>query len=130
MVHAVPYLLVKQLAKLPRNRGIQTTTKLLGCAFLFALIYLALGVLVGQRWGPLAGLVVVAAAPACGYLTLRTAERLHDAGGLVHLRRSLRRAENLREVWADRERVVTLAHDLLVVPVPRGASRPDEADPG
>ena len=122
---------MRRVARLPRNRGIQTTTKLLGCAVLFVVTYLAVGVAVGRRWGAPAGFVALLAAPACGYLTLRTTERLHDAGGVAHLRRSLRRTGNRQGVWADRQRVVSLAHDLLAirvpVPGPAPGSRPDES---
>jgi hypothetical protein len=42
-VHLVPFQIVKQLAKRPRNEGMKATVKLLGCFAGFVIVYAALG---------------------------------------------------------------------------------------
>ena len=48
VVHVVPYQIMKKLGALPRNESIKATVKLLGCAVLFAVVYVAIGVVMGE----------------------------------------------------------------------------------
>ena len=82
-MHAVPYQIVKRLARLPSNEGIKATVKLLGNMALLSLLWLALALLAWARWGGWAALAVAVAAPLSGYTTVRFAERLHRVGGVV-----------------------------------------------
>jgi hypothetical protein len=101
LVHVVPFQIVKQLAKRPRNEGIKATVKLLG-------------VVVGTRWGAWAGLAAAVAAPLCGYLAVRLFERVKRVGGLLAGYRTLRgRKDVLDSVFAHRRSVVTSASALL-----------------
>ena len=50
-VHAVPYSLIKVLARLPDNEGMKATVKVGGCFGLFTLTYLGLAVGVARRRG-------------------------------------------------------------------------------
>jgi 1-acyl-sn-glycerol-3-phosphate acyltransferase len=80
-VHVVPYQLVKIAASVPGNRSVAATVKLVGSFFCYLATYVALGVLVGRARGPLLGFLAAAAAPACGYVALRMAERIRRMGG-------------------------------------------------
>ena len=51
LVHLVPFQIMKQVGKRPKNEGIRATVKVLGCFVLFALTYAVLGVLVGLAFG-------------------------------------------------------------------------------
>lgn len=77
VIHALPYAVMKRVGQLPRNESIKSTVKLLGCAGLFAVEWLAVGVVAALRWGPLAGLAAVVLCPFTGWVTVRTTERLH-----------------------------------------------------
>ncbi len=81
VVHVVPYQIMKKLGALPRNESIKATVKLLGCAVLFAVAYVALGVVMGEAWGPWAGLGAGIAVPVCGYAAVRLAERVKTDRG-------------------------------------------------
>jgi glycerol-3-phosphate O-acyltransferase / dihydroxyacetone phosphate acyltransferase len=113
-IHIVPFQIVKQLAKRPRNEGIKATVKLLGCFASFVLVYAALGFLAGRAYGAWAGLVVALAAPLCGYATVRLAERAQRVGGLVEGYRALRgHRVDLESILALRSTVVGAAAKLL-----------------
>lgn len=90
-VHAVPYSLIKVLARLLDNEGMKATVKVGGCFALFTLTYLALTVRVARRRGAVAGLATFVAAPASGYVAVLASERLEQAGGMAHTVDVLRR---------------------------------------
>lgn len=46
---------MKRVGAVPTNESIKATVKLLGCFVLFTLVYVVLGVVVGETWGPWAG---------------------------------------------------------------------------
>lgn len=117
VVHVVPYQIIKQLAKRPANEGMKATVKLLGCFALFTVVYVALGIVVGRAVGPWAGLLVAVAAPLCGYVTVRMAERVKRIGGLVEGYRTVKdRKVMLATVFAHRTAVVDAARAVLVLP--------------
>jgi glycerol-3-phosphate O-acyltransferase / dihydroxyacetone phosphate acyltransferase len=117
IVHVVPYQIVKQVAKKPTNEGMKATVKLLGCFALFTIVYALLGVLFGRAYGPWAGLVAAVAAPLCGYVTVRLAERVNRIGGLVEGYRTVKgRRAVLDTVFAHRTSVVDAAGAVLVAP--------------
>jgi len=117
IIHVVPYQIVKQLAKKPTNEGMKATVKLLGCFALFTIVYALLGVLVGRAIGPWAGLGVAVAAPLCGCVTVRLAERITRIGGLVEGYRTVKgRRAVLDTVFAHRTSVVDAAGAVLVAP--------------
>jgi glycerol-3-phosphate O-acyltransferase / dihydroxyacetone phosphate acyltransferase len=114
IVHVIPFQIVKQLAKRPRNEGIKATVKLLGCFTLFLLTYTVIGFLVGTHWGAWLGLVAAVVAPLCGYLAVRLFERVKRVGGLLEGYRTMRgRKDVLESVFAHRRRVVASARALL-----------------
>jgi hypothetical protein len=128
VVHIVPFQIVKQLAKRPTNEGIKATVKLLGCTALFAIVYAAAGVIVGRAYGVWAGLSVAAGVPACGYLSVRCAERVKQIGGLVQAYRTLSgRREVLRSVAADRSSFVSAVSCALGAPPLSDQPRPSGA---
>jgi hypothetical protein len=117
VVHIVPFQIVKQLAKRPANEGMKATVKLLGCFALFTVVYVALGIVVGRAAGPWAGLLVAVAAPLCGYVTVRVAERVKRIGGLVEGYRTVKdRKVVLATVFAQRRAVVDAARAVLILP--------------
>jgi glycerol-3-phosphate O-acyltransferase/dihydroxyacetone phosphate acyltransferase len=117
IVHVVPYQIVKQLAKKPTNEGMKATVKLLGCFALFTIVYAVLGVFIGRAVGPWAGLGAAVAAPLCGYVTVRLAERVARIGGLVEGYRTVKgRRAVLDTVFAHRTSVVDAAGAVLVAP--------------
>ena len=117
VVHVVPYQIIKQLAKRPANEGMKATVKLLGCFALFTVVYVALGIVVGRAAGPWAGLLVAVAAPLCGYVTVRMAERVKRIGGLVEGYRTVKdRKVMLATVFAHRTAVVDAARAVLILP--------------
>ena len=114
LVHVIPFQIVKQLAKRPRNVGIRATVKLLGCFTLFVLTYAVIGVVVGTRWGAWLGLAAAVAAPLCGYMAVRLFERAKRVGGLLAGYRTVTgRKDVLDSVFAHRRSVVTSASALL-----------------
>ncbi len=114
LVHLVPYQLVKYISANPDNQGMRATLKLMGCFVLFAVTYAALGTLVGLEFGALYGLVVALGGPACGYVTVRMAERLHRMGGAVEGIRAARdRGPVFASLLADRAAVVDAARAAL-----------------
>jgi glycerol-3-phosphate O-acyltransferase / dihydroxyacetone phosphate acyltransferase len=113
-IHIVPFQIVKQLAKRPRNEGIKATVKLLGCVASFSFVYAALGFFAGRSFGAGAGLLVALAAPLCGYATVRLAERAQRIGGLLEGYRALRgHRVDLESILAHRSSVVDAAAKLL-----------------
>jgi len=122
LVHLVPFELVKQMARLPRNEGVRSTVKILGCLLTFTVTYVLIGLAVGRRFGPVAGTAAAAAAPACGYLAVRVSERVRRTGRAVDGARFARKQGQLaRSVRANRAAVVEAARGVLV--------RPDGAHP-
>lgn len=90
-VHAVPYTIVKVLARLPRNEGMKATVKVGGCLGLFTVGYLGLAVWVARRRGVLAGLATFVMAPVSGYVAVLASERVEQADGMAHTVEVLRR---------------------------------------
>ena len=114
VVHLVPYQIMKRVGRLPRNEGIRSTVKLLGCAVLFAVEWIVLAVIAGVAWGTGAGLAVLVGCPLSGYVAVRFVERVRDAGGLARAGRALRsRRDALDAVQADRADLVARARALV-----------------
>ncbi len=113
-VHIVPYEIVKRIARRPRNEGVKSSLKVVGCFLLYLVEYVVLASLAAGRFGWLAGGVVFVACPLAGYVTVRFTERLYRIGGLVKGGRVLRgRRAILASVHDNRERVRQLALALL-----------------
>ena len=118
-VHAVPYGVMKQVGKRPSNEGMRATVKLLGCFGLFTLTYIAIGIAVGRRRGPVAGAAAFVAAPWSGYVTVRVAEEIAHAGGMVRARAVLAGdGGTVSDLQAARAAVVTAAQNVLAPPPP------------
>jgi len=112
--HLVPFQIMKYLAKKPKNEGIKATVKLLGCVFLFAVTYAIIGFLIGQAFGAWVGVASSLAAPLCGYVTVRLAERVKRIGGLLAGYRTVRdRGAVIATVTGHRADVVRAAQKLL-----------------
>jgi hypothetical protein len=111
LVHAVPYQIIKRVAKVPSNEGIKATVKLLGCFAAFTLLWAGLGVWAAVLFGPGAGLIAGLGAPLCGYVTVRFSERAKRLGGAVAGYRAARRA-SLSTVRQHRVDVITAAAGL------------------
>jgi hypothetical protein len=107
VVHVVPYQIMKKVGAVPENESIKATVKLLGCVVLFTMVYVVLGVLAGEAWGPWAGLAAAGAAPASGYVAVRLVERVKRIGGVLAGARVVRQR---RAVVA-----TVLAHRVAVV---------------
>ena len=121
VVHAVPYGVVKVAGRVPHNVGMRATVKVLGSFFLYALTYVAVGVAVAGSWGAGWGLVAAVAAPACGYVTLRTVERLHRMGGAIAGYRAVRAGGPVSDLLRSRRAaVVGAAMDVLDGAAPGG----------
>jgi glycerol-3-phosphate O-acyltransferase/dihydroxyacetone phosphate acyltransferase len=117
VIHVVPYQVVKRAARVPANQGMRATVKVIGCFFTFTIVYVALGVLAGQRFGPLWGVVAAAGAPLCGYLTVRMAERIRRLGGVIQGVRAVRNlGPAFAAVAADRAAAVDAAQVVLGPP--------------
>ena len=117
LVHLVPFQIMKQVGKRPANEGIKATVKLLGCFVLFTLTYVVVGVLVGRAFGAWAGLAAAVAAPWCGYVAVRFAERVKRIGGVVEGYRIVRgRRSVVATALVHRAAVVTEACSLLREP--------------
>ena len=78
IVHAVPYQIMKRVARLPDNESIKSTVKLLGCAVLFFVEWVVLALVAGYVWNAAAGLAVLIGCPLSGYVTVWWAERVQD----------------------------------------------------
>jgi 1-acyl-sn-glycerol-3-phosphate acyltransferase len=89
-IHAVPYGIVDLASRVPDNVGMRATVKVLGSFLLYAPLYLAIGVVVGSRFGAGWGLLAAAGAPTCGGLAVRVAERIRRVGGAVAGYRAVR----------------------------------------
>lgn len=77
-------------------------------------MYVILGVVIGERWGPWAGLGAALGAPACGYAAVRLAERVKRIGGVMAGARVVRqRRAVLDTVLAHRAAVVDAAGRVL-----------------
>jgi 1-acyl-sn-glycerol-3-phosphate acyltransferase len=114
IVHIVPFELIKQIAKKPANEGMKATAKLLGCFASFVIVYAALGVIVGGRYGPWAGVIIAIGSPLCGYVAVRLSERVRRIGGLLEGYRIVKsRRAALRTVSDHRSVVVDTAFVLL-----------------
>jgi len=110
VVHIVPFQIVKLLAKRPVNEGMKATVKLLGCFASFIVVYVALGVIVGQRYGAWAGFALAVASPLCGYVAVRLGERVKRIGGFLEGYRTVRgRNGVLASVIAHRRMVAAAA---------------------
>jgi 1-acyl-sn-glycerol-3-phosphate acyltransferase len=92
VVHAIPYQIIKRVAKTPSNEGMKATVKLLGCFAAFSLLYAGLGVAAAELFGAVAGLAVGLGSPLCGYITVRFSERVKRLGGAVAGYRTARQA--------------------------------------
>jgi hypothetical protein len=116
-VHVVPFEIVKQFAKKPSNEGIKATVKVLGCLVFFLLAYIGVGILVAHAFGAWAGFLAAAAAPWCGYATVRVNERVRRVGGLVAGARTMReRRDIIASVMEHRAAVSAAASAVLVHP--------------
>jgi glycerol-3-phosphate O-acyltransferase/dihydroxyacetone phosphate acyltransferase len=119
VVHVVPYLVMKKVGSLPANESIKATVKLLGCFVAFTAVYVALGIEIGTRFGPWAGLVAAAAAPVCGYASVRLVERVKRIGGVMAGARAVRQRRSVLDtVLAHRTAVVDAARTVLDAPGP------------
>ncbi len=107
VIHILPFLVVKQLAKRPANEGIKATVKLLGCFASFLLVYVALGILVGQAFGAWVGSIAAAAAPMCGYASVRLNEHVRRVGGLVAGYHAVRRSRDMIDATIEQRAAVT-----------------------
>lgn len=116
-VHIIPFQIMKQVAKAPRNEGMKATVKLLGCFASFTLVYAILGFFVGRALGAWLGLLAALAAPLCGYVSVRLGERVQRVGGLLEGYRivSARRTD-LDSVLVHRAQVVDAARSVLAAP--------------
>jgi hypothetical protein len=106
VIHILPFLVIKQLAKKPANEGIKASVKLLGCFASFLLVYIALGILVGQAFGAWVGFVAAAAAPLCGYATVRVNEHVRRVGGLVEGYHAVRRSRDMIDATIEQRAAV------------------------
>jgi 1-acyl-sn-glycerol-3-phosphate acyltransferase len=106
VVHIVPFQIMKSLAKKPTNEGIKATVKLLGCFVSFLLVYVAIGIVVGEAFGAWAGLLAAVAAPVCGYVAVLLHERVRRVGGLL---------EGYRTVRADRAVIASVEEHRAAV---------------
>jgi len=121
VVHAVPYALVKVAGRVPSNVGVRATVKVLGSFFLYALTYAAVGAVVATAWGAGWGLVAAVAAPACGYVTLRTVERVRRMDGAITGYRAIRSGGPVSDLLrARRAAVVTAALVVMDGTAPTG----------
>jgi glycerol-3-phosphate O-acyltransferase / dihydroxyacetone phosphate acyltransferase len=110
VIHAIPYQIMKRLGRLPKNEGIRSTVKLLGCTGLFTIEWIALATLAAFQFGGWAGLAVLFGCPAAGYVTVRFAERVKATGGLAHGYRAWRTNRGaLSSLRAERALVVERA---------------------
>jgi 1-acyl-sn-glycerol-3-phosphate acyltransferase len=114
-IHGVPYAIVKQIAKRPRNEGMKATVKVLGCFASFLVVYAILGVVVGRRRGATAGVAAAVAAPLSGYVALRFAERVGRIGGAVATAHRLRTGAGavLASLADQRQQIVERADGVL-----------------
>ena len=114
VVHLLPFQIVKQLAKRPRNEGMKATVKLLGCFTGFVIVYAALGYGIGRWLGAWAGAAAAVASPIGGYVAVRLFERLKRIGGLLEGYHTVReRSPVLDTVYAHRTAVVEATHQVL-----------------
>jgi len=114
LVHVIPFQIMKQVGKRPTNEGIKATVKLLGCFVLFVATYAAVGVMVGRAYGAWVGLGAALAAPLCGFLAVRTLERVRRFGGMAEGYRIIKAHRNiLGPVLAHRAAVVRDARTIL-----------------
>ncbi len=114
-VHVLPFQVMKQLAKRPTNEGIRATVKPLGCFASFLLVYIALGILIGETFGAWAGFFAATAAPMCGYATVRLSERVRDVGGLVEGYHTVRERRDMIDSVMEHRAAVTAAARSVVV---------------
>ncbi len=122
-VHAVPYQIMKRLAKLPRDESIKSTVKLVGCFFLFSIEYLVIAEVVRRKRGWLAAAIAFVAALLSGYASLRLSERAKSVGGLMEGASIVRsRGAVLPAVLAHRAEVVQRARVLVSPPAPAPAA--------
>ncbi len=77
-IHALPYQIVRHVARLPRDNSTKSTIKLLGCTTLFTIEWVGLGALAWRFRGRIAGLATLVAAPLTGYVAVRFAETVRD----------------------------------------------------
>jgi 1-acyl-sn-glycerol-3-phosphate acyltransferase len=118
-IHLIPYQLVKVLGRVPANLGMRATVKLLGCFFSFTVVYVALGVSIGEAFGAPFGTLAAVGAPLCGYLLVRMIERLRRMGGAVEgFRWATGTGPVVESVLRHRAAVVDAAHQVLAPPGP------------
>ena len=119
VVHAVPYAIVKLASRMPDNLGMRATVKVLGSLFLYAGLYLAIGVVVGSRFGAGWGLLAAVGAPTCGYLAVRLAERIRRVGGAVAGYRAMRSGgSDLAALRSERTAVVDAGRAVMTGAAP------------
>jgi 1-acyl-sn-glycerol-3-phosphate acyltransferase len=114
VIHVVPYQVMKRVGRLPRNESIRSTVKLLGCAVLFLVEWIVLAVLAGLAWGAPVALAVFVVCPLSGYVAVRFADHVRDAGGLARGWRALRTRDSaFDQLDADRAELVARARALV-----------------
>jgi hypothetical protein len=127
VLHAVPYVVVKQVARLPRNEGVRATVKILGHLVLCTVTYVVVGLAVADRLGAVAGVIAALVAPLCGYVALRLVERVRRIGGALQgfrwARQSGARGGLLHTVTADRASVLEAARSVPLGQVPQTTRR-------
>jgi hypothetical protein len=120
-IHVVPYQVAKRISRAQDNEGMRATVALVACVFLFAAVYLVLGVVVGTNYGFGFGLIAAVGAPVCGYLTVGLAERLRRVTRAVAGYRSVRdRGADMAALRAQRAEVVGAASALIGATAPAG----------
>lgn len=114
VIHLVPYELIKAAAGRATNEGMKATVKLLGCFASFTVVYLLLAAYSVAPFGVLGAAGVLIACPACGYLTVRFAERVRSVGGLIAGYRALKgRRHTIDSVLQHRSVVAYLLSETL-----------------
>ena len=117
LIHLVPYQLVKQVSRIPDNRSMRATVKVVGSFVTYLAVYATIGVVVGTRVGVAAGAAAAVLAPGCGYVALRLSERLHRMRTAIGgYRLTHHQAPLVDSVLRNRRAVVDAATDLLVGP--------------
>jgi hypothetical protein len=114
VVHVIPYQLVKRAARRPDNEGMRSTVKLVDCFFTFFLLYVGLGIVVGDVVDGWAGMAAALFAPACGYTAVRMSERMKRIGGALEGFRMARdKGQILASVSANRVAVIDAVSAVL-----------------
>jgi 1-acyl-sn-glycerol-3-phosphate acyltransferase len=113
-IHVVPYELIKLLSRIPDNRSVAATVKVIGSFVTYLAVYVTVGVVASAQVGWWAGVAAGLLAPACGYVAVRLAERLRRMWTAIDGYRMTRdQAPLLASVRRNRRAVVDAAVNLL-----------------